>query len=622
MIKPILITLKGLDSTKKAFLAVRSNLGKVGKSVEALKKKFPKLTSIVSATFGMMKAVIGKVVKIVLGLGAAFGAAFTAITISTMRSIDNLGNFSSKIGTSAGSLAKLQFAAQQTGVETNTMNMALQRFTRRTAEAAKGTGEAKGALKELNLDAKALLKLPLEDQILELSKAFQTVTDPADKVRLAMKLFDSEGVALVNTLGLGSEALKAMFADAEQLGLVLSEDAVGGVEDSVDAFGRLKTLITGFSRQAVASFAPAIKAISDELVELGLKAADGDVSKIGDIIAKGTIDAFIKIVEVIAGIANALQTMAFKVQSVYRKFFDSEETKKKKKELKELNTELHRLGAGEMSRGKGNTELEAKLDRRIQLEKELSELQAGPQAPVPFDESGLVASLERIRDSVGQVKDEAVKPLMDEIVTLGSQNWFEKLVAGALDFKDKVGGAFKNVKDQVFDFDSDLNGLVTGSVDAMVQGFTDMMSGAKSFKDAMKDMAKSIIDSLMKMYVKYMIVQPLFDHMFPGARAGSVKAPPKALGGPVQGNTPYLVGERGPELFVPNSGGNIIPNNKMGGGGGNVVVNQTINVTTGVQQTVRAEIATLMPQIANAAKGAVADARQRGGGFSKALVGA
>ena len=58
------------------------------------------------------------------------------------------------------------------------------------------------------------------------------------------------------------------------------------------------------------------------------------------------------------------------------------------------------------------------------------------------------------------------------------------------------------------------------------------------------------------------------------------------------------------------------------GGGGGVVVNQTINVTTGVQQTVRAEIATLMPQIANAAKGAVADARMRGGGYSKALVGA
>ena len=53
-----------------------------------------------------------------------------------------------------------------------------------------------------------------------------------------------------------------------------------------------------------------------------------------------------------------------------------------------------------------------------------------------------------------------------------------------------------------------------------------------------------------------------------------------------------------------------------------IVVNQTINVTTGVQQTVRAEIVQLMPQIAQAAKGAVADARLRGGNFSKAMGGA
>jgi hypothetical protein len=74
-------------------------------------------------------------------------------------------------------------------------------------------------------------------------------------------------------------------------------------------------------------------------------------------------------------------------------------------------------------------------------------------------------------------------------------------------------------------------------------------------------------------------------------------------------------------MFVPNQSGSIIPNNKMGGGEG-VVVNQTINVTTGIQSTVRAEIASLMPQIAQAAKGAVADARVRGGNFSKAMVGA
>ena len=45
----------------------------------------------------------------------------------------------------------------------------------------------------------------------------------------------------------------------------------------------------------------------------------------------------------------------------------------------------------------------------------------------------------------------------------------------------------------------------------------------------------------------------------------------RAKGGPVTGGSPYIVGEKGPELFVPGSSGNIVPNNAMGGT--NIVVN-------------------------------------------------
>lgn len=42
----------------------------------------------------------------------------------------------------------------------------------------------------------------------------------------------------------------------------------------------------------------------------------------------------------------------------------------------------------------------------------------------------------------------------------------------------------------------------------------------------------------------------------------------RAFGGSVAGNTPYMVGERGPELFIPGGNGTIIPNSNMRGGGG------------------------------------------------------
>ena len=61
--------------------------------------------------------------------------------------------------------------------------------------------------------------------------------------------------------------------------------------------------------------------------------------------------------------------------------------------------------------------------------------------------------------------------------------------------------------------------------------------------------------------------------------AGPEPVPPatrqfRAMGGPVNGGMPYVVGERGPELFVPRGSGSIIANNRLGGGGTfNVTVN-------------------------------------------------
>jgi hypothetical protein len=95
-----------------------------------------------------------------------------------------------------------------------------------------------------------------------------------------------------------------------------------------------------------------------------------------------------------------------------------------------------------------------------------------------------------------------------------------------------------------------------------------------------------------------------------------------AQGGTLSAGEPAIVGESGRELFVPEVAGRIlsVPQTKEAlGAGGGVTVQQTINVTTGVQQTVRAEIQTLMPQIAAASTQAVSDARKRGGAFAGAF---
>ena len=96
-----------------------------------------------------------------------------------------------------------------------------------------------------------------------------------------------------------------------------------------------------------------------------------------------------------------------------------------------------------------------------------------------------------------------------------------------------------------------------------------------------------------------------------------------ATGGAVNANQPYLVGERGPELIVPNSASTVMNSNNTRsalGGGGETTIVQNINISTGVQQTVRSEIRSLMPEIANSAKAAVADGKRRGGSYGRAFA--
>jgi hypothetical protein len=182
----------------------------------------------------------------------------------------------------------------------------------------------------------------------------------------------------------------------------------------------------------------------------------------------------------------------------------------------------------------------------------------------------------------------------------------------------EVKSPLKEFADSMPTLNQAMESVVVGGMTALEESLVNLVKGTMSVKDAFKSMANSIINDLIRMAIQQSITAPLAQMFGLQASSPSVPLSPRAIGGSVQSGKPYMVGERGAEMFVPNQSGSIIPSNRLGGGGG-TVVNQVINITTGVQQTVRAEIMTLMPQIANAAKSAVADAKLRGGSYASAL---
>jgi hypothetical protein len=155
--------------------------------------------------------------------------------------------------------------------------------------------------------------------------------------------------------------------------------------------------------------------------------------------------------------------------------------------------------------------------------------------------------------------------------------------------------------------------------DSFASAAGDMIFQSKSAKDAVRGLA----EELAKMLAKRYLLGPLADGLFgsPGGGGGlfgSMFGGFFAEGGSPPVGIPSIVGENGPELFVPNSGGTIIPNNKLGG----AMVSQTLvfNMSPGLPETVFAAIQNAAPYIAAQAHASVFKAIQ-GGGSESRIVG-
>lgn len=199
---------------------------------------------------------------LLLGGVAAGGLVFLAKREAD--AIDQTAKFAKRIGDTSENLGGLEIAAARTGVQFNALQMGMQRMTRRIAEAAGGTGEAKDTIKALGLDAKQLAKnLPTENLKI-IADRLKTVTDQSHKVRLAFKLFDSEGVALVNTLALGSDEMQRMIDFAKKIGFAVGEDAAGRIERMNDALGDLKFIFRAIIRIAVVELSPIVTVLAEK----------------------------------------------------------------------------------------------------------------------------------------------------------------------------------------------------------------------------------------------------------------------------------------------------------------------------------------------------------------------
>ena len=110
-----------------------------------------------------------------------------------------------------------------------------------------------------------------------------------------------------------------------------------------------------------------------------------------------------------------------------------------------------------------------------------------------------------------------------------------------------------------------LNELYSSIASTVETGLVDAIEGAINGTKTLGDVARSVFTQIQRSLIQFGV------NAFLGGLPG-IGGAFRANGGPVSTGKSYMVGERGPEMFVPNAGGRIVPNSDMGGST-NVVVN-------------------------------------------------
>lgn len=195
---------------------------------------------------------LGKVKKIAAAIAGIFvtgkvAQAINRVVTETAALGDRLDKTSQKLGVNVQALQELRFAAEQNGVTIQQFDVGLQRFIRRAAEAADGTGVAKDALKDLGVqlrDNNGVLR-PAEDLLGDVADGFSRMESQADRVKVAFKLFDTEGVALVNVLQGGSAGLDEFRARARELGGVLDRELIDLSSEYTDTQNEMNKSLQG-----------------------------------------------------------------------------------------------------------------------------------------------------------------------------------------------------------------------------------------------------------------------------------------------------------------------------------------------------------------------------------------
>lgn len=146
------------------------------------------------------------------GLAATLGTAFSVEAlenfVATMAEVgEQVERSAAMLGVSTASVQELGFIAKVTGGDAQGLALAMERLQVNLQKAQSGTGPAAEALKALGLNAKALLAVPIDEQMNHIADAVSRFADGGNKTAIVMELMGRSGAQMIPVLDKGRDGL-------------------------------------------------------------------------------------------------------------------------------------------------------------------------------------------------------------------------------------------------------------------------------------------------------------------------------------------------------------------------------------------------------------------------------
>ena len=211
----------------------------------------------------------GQLAEKTRGLSAAAAAGLTGLVgmaVKAGQTADDLNTLAKQTGFTTDELQKMQYASNRIDVSMETITGAAAKMTKQIASGNSAFAELGISLTDASGNTRNVT-----DIFYETIDALSKVENETDRDTLAMSLFGKSANELAGIIDDGGEALRTLGMEAENAGLILSQDALDSANQFNDAIDQLKAKAQAAFLESGATLAENFLPAMEKLVEVGGK---------------------------------------------------------------------------------------------------------------------------------------------------------------------------------------------------------------------------------------------------------------------------------------------------------------------------------------------------------------